>query len=162
MRPAEWLLSGDTGTSSKTICAVMTGSDGDRLGDPPYDNDDFGRCYRLLQLFPAWRRRLPEVAARYPMWGPMVASWGQLTALWESYCDALGHVGPKEYAANKDTAKTLYNRMKVLIDEGRIAAGWQRTGPGSWSKGEAFSISIGPDDAARFAKMTASTGEPKS
>lgn len=143
MTPTEWLLSDDTGMSSKTILAVMTGSTGSHIGYPPADNDDFGRCYRLLKLFPQWRSRLQEVAVAFPEWGPKVKAWAELEALWEAYCDPLGRVGAKEYAANKDAAKKLYERMKVLEDEGRIAAGWKRTGPGSWEKGNRKRFGIG-------------------
>lgn len=141
MTPTEWLLSGDNGTSSETILAVMTGSS-TRYADIPYDNDDFGRCYRLLRLFPQWRARLPEVAQRYPAWGPMVAAWDELSALWEAYCDPIGRVGIKEYAANKDAAKRLYDRMKVLVDEGRLADGWKRT-PGGWTKDKNWVMEMG-------------------
>ena len=57
MTPIEWLMSGDTGISSETICAVMTGSKkGGVFGaDIPHDVADFGRCYRLLKNFPEWR-----------------------------------------------------------------------------------------------------------
>lgn len=104
MTPIDWLMSGDTGTSSKTICSVMTGSDTPKFGpDVPHDADDFGRCYRLLQLFPDWRRRLPEVAAVHPKWGPMVAAWDELTALYEA----------KDY-------DRFWTRIQALEDEGRI------------------------------------------
>lgn len=116
--PIEWLLSGDTGISSKTICCVMTGSEwgeGHFGPDVPYDPSDFGRCYRLLALFPDWKPRLKEVADKYPIWGPLVSAWDELTALYE-----------KELP--KGSAPILYHRMKALIDEGRIAAGWKRNG----------------------------------
>ena len=53
--PIAWLTNGDTGISSKTIWLVMMGR---RLGandwaDVPHDPDDFGRCYRLLQVMPS-------------------------------------------------------------------------------------------------------------
>ena len=121
MTPIDWLLGGDTGTSSRTICAVMTGSklSGPFGADVPHDPDDFGRCYRLLVLFPAWRARLQEVADAYPMWGPLVAAWDELTALYE------------EESRNR-TAPKLYARIQVLIDEGRLAAGWTQTSPHCW------------------------------
>lgn len=154
MTPIEWLMSDDCGTSSETICMVMTSSRplNHHLGSPPSDNADFGRCYRLLKHFPQWRSRLPEVAQRFPAWGPMVRAWGELEALWEAYCDPLGHVGDKEYAANKRAASKLYKRMKVLYDEGRIADGWKKTSPGSWEKGKAWSMTITPEDAKRMAQ----------
>jgi len=120
MTHIEWLLSGDTGVSSKTIFAVMTGSDM-KGADVPHDPDDFGRCYRLLSHFPEWKTRLSEVAAKFPIWGPMVAAWEELAALYEK--ETKNHCG---------VAPKLYDRMKTLIDEGRLAAGWTRTGPYSW------------------------------
>lgn len=80
----EWVGNGDTGTSSLTIWAVLM----DRRSphgrfDVPHDPDDFGRCYRLLQVMPEWRARLPEVAQRVPAWGPFVREWDTLTALYE-------------------------------------------------------------------------------
>lgn len=83
--PAAWLLGGDTGTSSITICIVMSGlGDRTRLGWP-LDPDDFGRCYRLLTHFPAWRARMHEVAAAFPgtPWVAYVREWDRMTALYE-------------------------------------------------------------------------------
>lgn len=142
MTPTDWLLGNDTGTSSKTILAVMTNSQS-RSADIPYDNDDFGRCYRLLRLFPQWRSRLPEVAQRHPAWGPMVTAWDELCVLWEAYCDPAGYVGHKEYEANKDAAKRLYARMKVLVDESRRADGWKEVSKGSWVKDKETIMSFG-------------------
>ncbi len=81
-----WLTGGDTGTSSKTIWSVMTGRTigGRHRPSVPWDPDDFGRCHRLLELFPAWRSRMHEVAARYPEWAGLVTEWGDLTVL---YCE---------------------------------------------------------------------------
>lgn len=78
----DWLASGDTGISSRTIYAVMTGN---REGwyDVPRDTADFGRCYRLLKLYPEWLPRLPEVATRFPEWAPLVRNWDRLASLYE-------------------------------------------------------------------------------
>lgn len=144
MTPTDWLLSGDTGTSSKTICAVMTDSIRARgIGSPPSDNDDFGRCYRLLKAFPAWRLQLHKVANAFPEWGPLVDAWSELEALWESYCNIDGCVGAKEYAANTDVAKALYKRLHEISDLGRLADGWKKDGPGSWSKDKRSIINLG-------------------
>lgn len=77
--PEAWLRGTDTGRSSLCIYHVMVG--GDRResaifkGFLPLDWDDFGRCYRLLKKFPAWRARLPEVAKRFPEWEGVVKKW---------------------------------------------------------------------------------------
>ena len=110
MSPEQWIVSGDTGISSKTIWSVMMGVEMARPY-PPLDPGDFGRCWRLLILVPAWRTRLHEVSARYPVWGPMVRDWRELERL---YCAAIG--------AGQDTAPELYDRMQALLAEGRKAA----------------------------------------
>lgn len=58
-----WALSGDTGISSKSIAAHMSGiTKNDAFGImPPSDADDRGRCIRLLELIPEWISRLPEM-----------------------------------------------------------------------------------------------------
>ncbi len=84
MTPGEWILGRNTGVSSKTIWAVMTESDGaDCHFDIPHDAQDFGRCYRLLQSFPDWRKRIQEVADQFPKWGLFVLNWDKMTDLYE-------------------------------------------------------------------------------
>lgn len=98
-----WIVNGDTGTSSITIWSVMRGVR-PKNADVPYDPDDFGRCYRLLKVMPAWRGRLSEVADAYPKWRPLVEAWDELTALYE------------EELPSGWLPKT-YNRMLVLRGE---------------------------------------------
>lgn len=140
MTPIEWLLSGDTGISSYTICAVMTGSKM-KGPDVPHDPSDFGRCYRLLQNFPEWRARLPEVAAAYPIWGPMVAAWDELTALYE-----------EEKQNKSGKAPELYERMRALVDEGRIVDGWEQTSPGCWQGPGVQVVSLGGGASLRYGR----------
>ena len=104
MTPEEWLFAGDTGVSSLTIFSVMTNRPEvlGRFGaDAPYDPGDFGRCHRLLERFPEWRERLPEVADRYPVWRDLVREWAELTALYE-----------KELSSGR--APALYQRIREL------------------------------------------------
>ena len=127
MNPHEWIISHDTGTSSKTIWAVMMGAITGRehwyAFDIPHDPDDFGRCHRLLQHIPEWRNRLNEVAEIFPKWKPMVREWDRLTLMY------IGNLhGGREYSDE------MYKFMSKLNDEGRIADGWKQTGPGSWEK----------------------------
>ena len=51
----------------------------------------------------------------------MVDAWDELTELYEEEVKNWNGKAPK-----------LYARMRVLVEEGRIAAGWKKTGPGSW------------------------------
>lgn len=118
MTPIEWLIAGKTGKSSETILHVLEGTPPPRFGPSvPHDPADFGRCQNLLEEFPVYRSRLQEVADRYPAWVGLVRDWGKLTALFEERRDS-----------------DLYDAMQRLIDEGRIADGWVKTGPLSWSR----------------------------
>jgi hypothetical protein len=92
MRPATpeaWLDGPDTGRSSLTIYGVLHHEPSARarvrseLGAVPLDPADFGRCHRLLLLFPTWAARLHEVATRYPDWAPLVSAWRELASLYE-------------------------------------------------------------------------------
>jgi len=97
--PQEWLSGRDTGTSSCTIYSVMQNT-GMGHYDVPHDPDDFGRCYRLLQLFPEWRKRLPEMLPRFPEWKGMIDRWDELTALYEEELNrtTATRYAPKLYA----------------------------------------------------------------
>jgi hypothetical protein len=118
MTPIEWLLSHDTGTSSKVICQVMTGSGFARHpleASTPRDPDDFGRCYRMLRHFPSWRARLEEVAHHYPHWRPMVEAWDELSAMYERISDEDGRY---RYDCDRALAGEMYERMVALNNQG--------------------------------------------
>ena len=83
----QWRLGCDTGVSSKTIFSALSGNNIlTSRPDVPHDADDFGRCYRLLKMIPAWRGRLAEVGKRYPetAWPAMAAAWDELEGLYDS------------------------------------------------------------------------------
>ncbi|MDT8068218.1 MAG: hypothetical protein ROO76_08635 [Terriglobia bacterium] len=98
--PEQWAAGRDTGISSMTIYSVVMGVPIDRA-DVPHDPADFGRCYRLLQLFPAWKKRLFQVAERYPVWAPMVVEWSALELLYEE-------------ALRTNSGEALYKRLQSL------------------------------------------------
>ncbi len=108
--PEQWLAGPDTGISSCTIYGVLYADGGyvHRFGevwaDVPHDPADFGRCHRLLKLFPAWRARLGEVADKHPKWRPLVEHWDELEALY-------GEELPS------GTAPKLWARMRELAAE---------------------------------------------
>ena len=113
-----WLMLGETGISSKTIVYALTGINiesyikrGENIlhfdrarFDAPWDPSDFRRCHLLLELFPEWRSRLPEVAAKLPKWKPLVDAWDELEALYA-----------EEITRKDGTAPKLYARMKELL-----------------------------------------------
>lgn len=93
--PEQWLSSWDTGESSKTIWHFMLGRT--YRSQLPRDPSDFGRCYRLLQAFPSWRGRLPEMAEQLRSWAPIIAAWPTLEKLYED--EMKSGECPKLYAA---------------------------------------------------------------
>jgi hypothetical protein len=102
----EWAEGRDTGVSSFTIWAVMTGLPSPMKSlDVPYDPADFGRCYRLLKLMPEWRPRLGRVTKHCARWRPFVDAWDELTALYEEELPT-------------GTCPRLYARMKELEKAG--------------------------------------------
>lgn len=82
--PDEWYHGPDSGISSKVICGVATGAHYiPHPASTPQDPGDFGRCYRLLKLFPWMREKLASVAIMFPHWRTLVADWDGLTRLYE-------------------------------------------------------------------------------
>lgn len=102
--PEEWAESWDTGISSATIWSVMTGKPTfmHRFGTPG-DPSDFGRCYRLLQKFPAWRQRLDQMSTAHPEWAPYVLRWDEMEKLYEE--ELPSGTAPKLYAVLKELGK---------------------------------------------------------
>ena len=81
-----WLLSGDTGLSSKAIVRKLMGYDKpikgqvvtddhsilEHVGNYPHDTDDLGRCIRLLEAVPEFKSRLKEMATVNKEWEGLV------------------------------------------------------------------------------------------
>ena len=83
---SKWWRGLDVGTSSASIFAVFC-DDGWKYaageigkGSTPSDADDFGRCKRLLDTFPEWRKNLHKVPEAYPdtKWGKIIERWDAL------------------------------------------------------------------------------------
>lgn len=127
MTANEWIISEDTGISSITIWAVMTGTVAKPqecgLGkyDIPHDPGDFGRCYRMLKMFPEWRARINEVGEIFPKWKPIIAIWGELESLWET-------------ESPTGRCPIMYDRMQSVMDDCMIADGWTRDGKFAWKR----------------------------
>lgn len=81
----EWFTGSDTGTSSKCIAAVMCGADPEKIENcsHPYDPADLGRCLRLLEIFPEWKARMPEMANVSDSWALAAKHWNELATLFE-------------------------------------------------------------------------------
>jgi len=80
-----WVIGDDTGASSITLWSVMVGFPIDKSPSIPYDSDDFGRCYRLLNLIPKSQHHetLLKAAKAYPNWKPFAREWEKLVELYE-------------------------------------------------------------------------------
>lgn len=83
-----WWKGLDVGTSSAAIFAMFADSPwslrASEFGgkSTPSDAADFGRCKRLLDLFPEWRAQLDKVGEAYPTtnWPKIVARWAEIEA----------------------------------------------------------------------------------
>jgi hypothetical protein len=138
MKLEEWIISRDTGISSKTIWAVMMNvvdksQQNSWYYDTPHDPGDFGGCYRLLKEIPKWKDQLFRVAEVFPKWKPMILEWDNLTKLYESWI--------QEYARryfNKAIFSRLCELLTKLNAEGErerlIADGWVETAGNRWMK----------------------------
>jgi len=121
----KWVNGQDTGTSSKTMFAALSGSEtgpqklnGFAGRDIPKDMDDFGRCYRLILAVPEWAERLRKVSGVVPAWHPFIREWKVLECLYLS------------------RAKNTYPFFEKLGEESRLIDGWKKTGPCSWEREE--------------------------
>jgi len=120
MKPEQWIVNGEVGTSSKTIWAVMTGAvmkdspNAWRDYDVPHDPDDLQRCVKLVFLVPEFKPRLPEVAEMFPKWKPLIREWDRLEKMcWEW----LGYdYGTTEH---KELYRKLYDFMQELQNNGK-------------------------------------------
>lgn len=73
---AKWAAGWDTGLSSEAIAwHMISGWCG---GSYPHDPADLGRCLRLLERFPEWKQRMPEMARYGKVWAALVQHWGEL------------------------------------------------------------------------------------
>lgn len=81
-----WIIGNDIGYSSETIWATLMDIE---MPYPsiPYDADDFGRCWRLLELCDKETKNnaLQEIAKRHKIWEPFVKDWEELEDLFLHY-----------------------------------------------------------------------------
>ncbi len=84
-RMMRWITSRDTGMSSQTLWAAIMGIE---MHGPsiPHDQDDFGRCYRLLcYCDPETKEHaLKTVGELHEIWKPFIKEWKTMTELYEA------------------------------------------------------------------------------
>lgn len=49
----------------------------------PHDSSDFGRCYKLLKIFPDWKKRIKEMGRLGKIWERIASAWDELELLYE-------------------------------------------------------------------------------
>lgn len=75
-----WLKTHDNGRSSECIAEKMCGLVPN--GNYPHDVGDFGRCERLLILYPEWRARFDEMKEVNATWNALVERWDEIAEAW--------------------------------------------------------------------------------
>lgn len=83
-----WLLSDQTGVSSKYMLRALQGGEAFRRMwhaatgyGHPHDASDFGRCLGLLSAAPELRQHLELMSECGPEWSALVAHWEELECL---------------------------------------------------------------------------------
>ena len=79
----EWLKGGDVGASALALCTVALGHNQSPL-PWPFDQDDFGRCYRFMQLLSEEERQkvFGDIIVNSPRWEKIVSNWDKLVYLY--------------------------------------------------------------------------------
>lgn len=78
-----WLVSNDTGLSSKYMASVLSEPRFYATINDPWDIWDFGRCYRLLRAVPEMVENFDRLATCPAPWPALHANWGRLESLYE-------------------------------------------------------------------------------
>lgn len=78
----EWFGCGDTGLSSVCMVRHFLGREQDEIHHP-HDADDFGRCLRFLERFPAYREKIPTLTTLSVVWAGIVERWSELETAYQ-------------------------------------------------------------------------------
>jgi hypothetical protein len=113
-RIAEWLASGDTGSSSKAIMLWLSAGvkESEWGASTPSDPSDLGRCLRLLDRMPEWKARMPEMAGAGGLWPTFAERWSEIEASFLSECG--GKLPAKDDYSWK--AQKTYDLMRQVHD----------------------------------------------
>lgn len=84
-RIIQWLCSGETGLSSKTMVCIHTGNEmHDDWGfHAPSDVADFRRCWELLQLVPEVKNSFALITEKCPAFKGVIENWDAISANYE-------------------------------------------------------------------------------
>ena len=79
----KWLVGGDTGISSKTMCAALFGMT-PKDSDMPHDASDFGRCLRFIRFMPDGTKDIVfKKLSDKPEWVEIGKRWDELVDLYD-------------------------------------------------------------------------------
>lgn len=101
---ASWLRDGERGSSSNAMCKRIFGIPADAGASHPHDPDDLRRCLLFLDATEA-HDKIAFMLDVSEQWGRLVASWGELVALFED-----------EIAGGSKSAPATYALMKKILD----------------------------------------------
>ena len=76
-----WLAGNDSGVSSESLMCAHHGTTPRNGWFEPADSDDFGRCYRLIRLFPQVRPAVDLLAQKHAGWAALAPIWDELTVI---------------------------------------------------------------------------------
>ena len=84
-RIIQWLCSGETGLSSKTMICIHTDNEmGGNWGfHAPSDVADFRRCWFLVEAVPEIRNSFPLIAEKCPEFKGVIKNWDIISAAYE-------------------------------------------------------------------------------
>ena len=117
----EWIISGDTGLSSKTMWAALKFIDVDPLNNRfsyPSDGGDFGRCYRLVKECNIPKEGLDRVKEVFKWFAPIIDNWEELCSLYEKKGDIykrLKELQPEISALKNENIVSLDNGISIKL-----------------------------------------------
>lgn len=109
----DWKFTGEVGMSSEVICRVFLGYSVEKWPSTPSDADDLARCRLFLERLSedGQTQALKLVAARCPIWAPLVREWDKICAQMDADC-------PKWRSGGSRWSDAVHRKLSVLLAEG--------------------------------------------
>lgn len=133
----EWLASRDTGISSKTMFAAITGIPTGEC-DVPHDISDVGRCVRMLRKLPDLRPQIEKVMIQHKQWMPYIDCWKELERRYDECVafEALPEEEKNKMKRRKNFSspnERAWNLLCELACASRYLSGWRmQNSSSSW------------------------------
>jgi hypothetical protein len=116
MAVISWLLSRDTGISSKAMVRRIVVGDRPEADAYPRDPADFGRCLRLLERVPTIKTDLRFMRDVSPQWAALLDRWIEVEALYNE--EMPSGRAPKCFALMKAIQESAEAGRTALQGEG--------------------------------------------